>query len=65
MKKIITTFLICFSIAPATISANAATGYLKYDYVSGLNRICVYDVLGSEAAITIRASSLCPLSANF
>lgn len=65
MKKLIRTALICFTIAPLALSANSATGYLKYDYVSGLYRVCVYDVLGSEAAITINSVSLCPLTANF
>lgn len=29
---------------------------------SGMNRICYYDCLGSEAAITISSVELCPLS---
>ncbi len=30
--------------------------------VSGMNKICYYDCLGSEAAITISSAQLCPLS---
>ena len=30
--------------------------------VSGMNKICYYDCLGSEAAITISSVQLCPLS---
>ena len=29
---------------------------------AGMNKICYYDCLGSPAAITIRATQLCPLS---
>lgn len=29
---------------------------------SGMNKICYYDCLGSEAAITIKSFELCPLS---
>lgn len=32
--------------------------------VSGLNRICYYECLGSTAAITINAADLCPMSIN-
>jgi hypothetical protein len=32
------------------------------DRTSGINRICFYDCLGSEAAITIPLTSVCPLS---
>ena len=31
---------------------------------SGLNKICYYDCGGSRAAITVRSTSLCPLSIN-
>ncbi len=30
--------------------------------ISGMNKICYYNCLGSEAAITIGATDLCPLS---
>lgn len=29
---------------------------------AGMNRICYYDCLGSEAAITIKSTQICPLS---
>lgn len=32
------------------------------EQTSGMNKICYYDCLGSPAAITISAVSLCPLS---
>lgn len=34
----------------------------KGEYTSGMNKICIYDCLGSDTAITIGATSLCPLS---
>ena len=32
------------------------------EQISGMNKICFYDCLGSTAAITISAVSLCPLT---
>jgi hypothetical protein len=32
--------------------------------VSGFNKICYYDCLGSRTAITIKSTSLCPLTIN-
>ncbi len=37
------------------------SGPLISDTVSGFNRICVYDVLGSASARTIPSTQLCPL----
>lgn len=45
-----------------SFSATAGTAFLKYEYISGMNNICVYDYLGSDIAITIRSIDLCPLS---
>lgn len=36
----------------------------KGEYTSGMNKICVYDCLGSDAAITVGAVDLCPLTIN-
>ena len=36
--------------------------YLKSQYVSGQNRICVYDRLGSQYILTVGAVQLCPIS---
>lgn len=41
-----------------------ATCFYKGERTSGMNKICYYDCLGSEAAITISNVSLCPLSIN-
>lgn len=51
-------------ISLATPQAYAATCFKKGEYVSGMNKICIYDCLGSEAAITISSVALCPLSIN-
>lgn len=37
-------------------------GFLKREYTSGFNKICIYDRLGSEVAVTIGAVELCPLN---
>lgn len=42
----------------------AATCFATGEQVSGMNKICYYDCLGSQAAITISSVSLCPLSIN-
>mgnify|MGYP003676401464 len=44
------------------VSASASAAFLKHSYVSGMNRICVYDDLGSSVVITIKSYELCPLS---
>ena len=36
--------------------------FFKGEQVSGMNKICYYDCLGSAAAITIQAFQLCPLN---
>ena len=40
----------------------AVTCFGKGEQISGMNKICYYDCLGSAAAITISATSLCPLT---
>lgn len=45
-------------------TAFAGTGFLKGEYVSGMNRICIYDDLGSDVYYTISATELCPLTIN-
>jgi hypothetical protein len=34
------------------------------EQVSGMNKICFYDCLGSTVAINISSTALCPLSIN-
>ena len=40
------------------------SGNLNRDYVSGFNKICIYDGVSGEFAKTISSTSLCPLSAK-
>ena len=40
----------------------AATCFSTGEQQSGMTKICYYDCLGSPAAITVNAVSLCPLS---
>ena len=42
--------------------AYAATCFKKGEYTSGFNKICIYNCLGSDRAITIQNTQLCPLS---
>lgn len=43
-------------------AAFAGTAFLKGEKTSGFNKICFYDNLGSEVAITIKSTDLCPLT---
>ncbi len=42
-------------------SGISGTGYLQGSQVSGLNRICLYDLMGSAYAHTMRATRICPV----
>ena len=44
--------------------ANAATCFKKGEYTSGFNKICIYDCLGSDRALTLKSTDLCPLTIN-
>jgi hypothetical protein len=44
--------------------ALAVTCFKSGEAVSGMNKICYYDCLGSTAAITISSVQLCPLTIN-
>lgn len=37
------------------------TGFLKSQYVSGMNRICTYNAAGSDKTLTVGAATICPL----
>lgn len=55
------------SLNPSTapqVGGGAAQGpaFLKRQYVSGFNRICVYNRMGSEVAVTIGSAELCQIS---
>ena len=42
----------------------AAMCFSSGERTSGMNKICYYDCLGGQAAITIKSYELCPLSIN-
>ena len=46
------------------VGGGSAVGmaFLKGQYVSGVNRICMYDRLGSAVSITVSSTQICPLS---
>lgn len=48
----------------SSYSPPAASGPLIRSYISGQNQICVYDVMGSASARTIRVGELCPQWGN-
>lgn len=56
--------LILILTVAISFSANAGTAFFKYEYISGLNKICVYDHMGSDVAITIKSYKICPISIN-
>jgi len=35
---------------------------LELDYISGSNKFCVYDCMGSKTTTTISADKLCPIN---
>lgn len=47
---------------PAQQDAYYMTCFKTGERTSGMNKICFYDCLGSEAAITISSVELCPLT---
>ena len=41
------------------------TGIFQYDYVSGQGRICVYETIAGQRAVTINAMKMCPATWAF
>lgn len=65
LYRFFTVILIFSSTIHPIVPANAAvTCYKVTEYTSGFNKICIYNCLGSETAITIGATQLCPLTIN-
>jgi hypothetical protein len=65
LYRFFTVILVFTSTIHPIVPANAAvTCYKVTEYTSGFNKICIYNCLGSEAAITIGATQLCPLTIN-
>lgn len=62
MNKLILLTSILLSISSPVF---ATMGFLKSEKISGMNKICYYDVLGSIYLLNISSISLCPLTAEF
>ncbi|MDC0899218.1 hypothetical protein OAS08_02980 [Candidatus Pelagibacter sp.] len=54
--------LITSMIFPSLVANSAVTCFKSGERISGMNKICFYNCMGSEAAITISSTSLCPLT---
>lgn len=61
MKYISTVLLVALFAA----NAFACTGFLKGEEVSGMNKICYYDHLGSTAALNVASYQVCPVTHQF
>ena len=64
IKTLILSLIFLTSMIYPTMVANATTCFYQYEQISGMNKICYYDCLGSAMAITISSVKLCPLSIN-
>ena len=68
MKKNMAMLIVFITLVSAILAgylikdAYAVTCFKKGEYTSGFNKICIYNCLGSDVAITIGAMQLCPLS---
>jgi tartrate dehydratase beta subunit/fumarate hydratase class I family protein len=49
-------------LAGYACSALAGTAYLVSERTKGMNKICFYDYLGTESAINVKPTELCPLT---
>jgi len=54
-----------YSNPPPPPGRSARVGFYKYEEIQGLSKICYYQVLGDIQAITLSATSLCPLQVSF
>ena len=63
LKKIVIILFISASLVyPSLIANSAVTCFKTGEQISGMNKICYYDCMGSTAAITISSVALCPLT---
>jgi len=52
------------NFTPKTEEYAAVTCFKSGEQLSGMNKICYYDCLGSQVAINIGSAELCPLTIN-
>ena len=63
IKLFIAGIIVIGSIVYPTLIANSAVTCFKTgEQISGMNKICYYNCMGSTAAITISSVALCPLT---
>ena len=64
IHKLLIAFIIIVTsmVYPTLVANSAVTCFFKSEYTSGFNKICTYSCLGSDVAITIGATQLCPLT---
>lgn len=49
-------------VASGFANATGTICFLQSEYVSGMNRICIYSCISGTRAITVSAVALCPIS---
>lgn len=47
---------------PTSGGASMGTAFLRSSYISGMNRICIYNRMGSQFVTTIGSAEICPLT---
>ena len=62
IQRIVWAVVVALMTGAALVTAANVRCLYTGERVSGLNKICYYDCLGSAAAITIKSTELCPLS---
>ncbi|MFD0966948.1 hypothetical protein ACFQ02_08955 [Seminibacterium arietis] len=66
MKRItMKTIILSLCALGVVTTAYATMGFLKGEQISGLNKICYYNVLGSTKAINIPSYGICPQPYEF
>ena len=63
----ITKTVVLFTVLAALYAqaALAVTGFLSGEQISGTNKICYYDVMGSTHSINVSVTTICPLTYDF
>jgi|GEM_PF-1977701 len=65
MKSVQKIMLILTLTISMSLSLYATTGFLVSEKMSGMNRICFYDALGSIYTLNVKSYELCPLTYEF
>ena len=60
--SIVVLFIVAIDMAK---SFGKGTGFLAGEYLDGMTKVCVYDVMGEKKAIRLNSTSLCPLNPRF